>query len=198
MAANLVPSAQNPMLVPQLGQGTTNGNVTFVQSPAQVLAANPRVAASCAGTLSTNPSNGDILTLTVSNNVFPGGAIVINYTASSDTVITVAAHLASALTSNSVAQAFQVFGTSAGTDVFTVNELGPVGNFTALSFSSTGSTTCSFAASGVMSGGSGPVIPSLNFNFAEGPVSLRFLAGQPSQLPANFVSDLVHAGMPVI
>src|SRR5579871_754541 len=128
-------SAQQPMLVPNLGQGYSNGNTTPVQSPAQVLAANPRAVASCTVTLSTNPTDGDVLTLTLTNPVLPSGSLAVNFTAASDTTTTAAAKLAAALTSNLTAMSYRIYGTSLA-NVLTVNELGPVGNFTQVTFSS--------------------------------------------------------------
>ena len=134
-------NAGNPMLLPNLNLSTDSGNQLNAQSPAQALLANPRVAAVNAVTLVTNPTNGDVLTLTVANKVLPGGSLAVSVTASSDTAITAAGKLAAALTSNLVAMAYNLFATSAGTAEFTVNELGPVGNSSSLTFASTGSTT---------------------------------------------------------
>jgi hypothetical protein len=300
MAANLTPSAQNPILVPLLYQGRSNGLTELGQSPAQVLANFPRVAATSTLTFSTNPTNGDTLTLTVHNLVFPGNSFTASFIASSDTTTTAAAKLAAALNLSANGMAFQVVGTSLA-NVLTVHEFGPVGNLTQVSFHSTGSTiavlsnqasgtavvggsatesdvvtlvftnanfsgghenvsytvpatptlaevaaglntainndvvlkanhisstvssetltisqqgpnfatlsytqgenseTIAFASLlGQLQGGSGAIIPAANFNFAEGPVGMRFLQAQPVSLSPNVVADLVAAGMPII
>lgn len=201
MSENLntvLPNAQNPTLLPNFSQYSSAGLVSIAQSPAQRLLATPRVAASDVGTLTTDPTDADVLTLTVSNPVLPSGSFSVSITAASDTVITAAAKLASAITSSLVAMAYQIYGTSVGDDTFTVNELGPVGNYSTLSFGSTGSTTCAFASSGVMSGGSGPVIPFLNFNSSQGLVNLKFAQGNVYDLAPATVADLVQSGSPVM
>lgn len=299
MTAFFSKSAQNPLLVPNLGQGYSNGLATPVLSAAEVLALNPRVVATSTVTLTGSPANGDVLSLTLSNPVLPGGALVVSFTASSDTAITSASKLAAALTSSLVAMQYNIYGTALG-DVLTVNELGPIGNLTQVSFHSTGSTTAvlsnqasstavvggsatesdtvtlvftnaSFAGghedvsytvlatptlaivaaglnaainadvvlqannisssvtaetltisqkgpnfatlsytqgensetvvfasvAGQLQGGSGPVIPLLNFNFSEGSQQLRFLTGQPVVLSSQQVADLSVSGMPI-
>lgn len=187
----------NPTLLPNLNSTTAAGGVLVGQTPAELLAANPRVAATDVGTLTTNPTDGDVLTLTVTNNVLPGGSLAVSVTAASDTVITAAAKLASALTSSLTAHMYDLFGTSKGDDTFTVNELGPVGNASVLSFASTGSTTCAFASSGVMSGGSGPIVPLANFSTNFGLSLQNLRQGQPVQLNAPTVAILVSNGSPI-
>lgn len=299
MAANLVPSAQNPILVPLLYQGYSNGLTELGQNPAAILAKFPRVAAYSTLTFSTNPTDDDVSTLTLTNSVLPGGSLSVSSTASSDTTTTLAAKLAAALSLNATAMACQIVGTSLA-NVLTVHELGPVGNLTEVTFSSTHTTavlsnqasstavvggsatesdavvlvftnanfpggyedvtytvladdtlalvaqglnaainldavlkknhisstvvnetltisqvgpnfaTLSYTKGGnsetvvfksligILQGGSGAVIPAANFNFAEGPVGMRFLAGEPVPLSPNVVADIVAAGMPVI
>lgn len=299
MSANLVPSAQNPILVPLLYQGYSNGLTELGQNPASILAKFPRVAATETLTFSTNPTDADVSTLTLTSPVLPGGSLSVTSTASSDTTTTVAAKLAAALSLNATAMAFQIVGTSLA-NVLTIHELGPVGNLTQVSFSSTHTTavlsnqtsssavvgasataddvvtirftnanfagghedvsytvamsdtlalvaaglnaaintdavlkanrisssvvsatltihqqglnfatmsytkggnseTITFASLvGVLQGGSGAVIPAANFNFAEGPVGMRFIAGEPVPLSPNVLADIVAAGMPVI
>lgn len=298
MTAFFSKSAQNPMLVPNLGQGYSNGLATPSLSPAEVLVLNPRAAASSTLTFTTSPTNGDVLSVTLTNPVLPGGSLVASITASSDTAITVASKLAAAITSSLVAMQYNIYGTALG-NVLTVNELGPVGNLTQVTFSSTHTTavisnqasshavvggsatstdivqlvftnvnfagghenvsytvqvsdTLALVAAGLnaainadsvlianrisssvsaetltisqsgpnfatlsytqggnsetvvftsllgqLQGGSGPVIPLLNFNFSEGSQQLRFLTGQPVVLSSQQVSDLSVAGMPV-
>lgn len=187
----------NPMLLPNLNSSTAAGGVLQGQSPAQLLVTFPRVAATDVGTLTTNPADDDVLTLTVTNLVLPGGSLSVSITAASDTVITAAAKLASALTSNATAHMYDLFGTSVGNDTFTVNQLGPVGNSSTLSFASTGSTTCAFASSGALSGGSGAVIPLAAFSSSFGSNFQNFRPGQPVDLNSVTVAILVANGSPV-
>src|SRR5665213_2130148 len=299
MAVSL-PNGQNPLLTPNFSQYSSAGLVSIAQSPADVLAANPRVAATETLTLSTNPTNADVLTLTLSNPTLPNGSLAVSVTASSDTNITAAAKLAAALSLNSVAVSHNIVGTSLS-NVLSVHQSGPVGNFTQVAFHSTGSTTAvlsnqasssavvggsateadvvtlvftnaSFAGGledvaytvpatptlgsvaagmntainanavlqanhisstvvaetltisqsgpnfatlsytkgsnsetvvfaslkGVAQGGSGPVIPTLNFNSSQGVQTLVMKTGNPVQLNTPTVADLVRTGSPVI
>lgn len=141
---NPLPNAQNPTLMPNVDQAVSHATGTVLQNPGQFLVSNPRVAAVCDVTLSTNPTNGDVLTLTLTNPVLVGGSLSVSFTASSDTTTTAAAKLAAALTSNAAAMGRQIFGTCLA-NVLTVHQMGPVGNSTALSFASTGSTTAAFS-----------------------------------------------------
>lgn len=201
MSANLVPSAQNPMLVPNLGQGQSNGLTGPVLSPAQVLAGNNRVVATNVVTVGGTAHLADVFTLTLTNHVFPNGALVFTYTVGeSDVLGSITSELANAINSSLSAEFFQLFATVSG-DTLTVNQRGPVGNITVVTGAVTGTDhegTLTPASSGVMSGGSGPIIPAANFNFAEGPQQLRFLAGQPVQLSPGIVADIVASGLPII
>lgn len=295
-----LPNAQNPLLTPNFSQYASAGLVSLAQSPADVLAANPRVAATETVTLSTNPTNADVLTLTLSNPTLPSGSLAVSITASSDTTTTAAARLAAALSLNSVAMNHNIVGTSLA-NVLTVHQSGPVGNFTQIVFQSTGSTTAvlsnqasstavvggsatsadvvtlvftnanfaggfedvsytvqvsdtlalvaaglnsainanvvlkannisstvssetltisqlgpNFATlsytqgensetlvfaslAGLAQGGSGPVIPFLNFNSSQGPMTLVMKQGNPVQLNSPTVADLVNSGSPVM
>jgi hypothetical protein len=139
-----LPNAQNPTLLPNVDQAVSNATGGAKLNPWQFLTANPRVAAVGSLTLSTNPTNEDVLTLTLLNPVLPGGSLAVSISASSDTTTTAAARLAAALTSNRIAMARQIFGSSLGA-VLNVNQMGPVGNSTKLQFASTGSTTAVFS-----------------------------------------------------
>lgn len=141
---NAVPNAQNPTLMPNVDQAVSHATGTVLQNPFKFLQSNPRAAALCAVTLSTNPTDGDVLTLTLSNPVLNGGSLAVSVTAASDTTTTAAAKLAAALTSNIAAMGRQIFGTSLA-NVVTVNQMGPVGNSTEVAFSSTGSTTAAYS-----------------------------------------------------
>jgi hypothetical protein len=199
--SNPGPNAQNPLLTPNFSQYASAGLVSIAQSPADVLAANPRVAATNAVTIGGSVTTGNTVTLTVTNPVLGGSHSVSYTTVAEDTVALIASHLANSLTKlflNTVYQG-QVFGTAVGA-VVTVNQLGPVGNHTVVtgSVSAEATETITPAASGVMSGGSGPVVPFLNFNSSQGATTLVLKAGNPVQLNTPTVADLVSSGSPVI
>ena len=132
-------SAQNPMLVPNLGQGYSNGLATPSLSPAQVLVLNPRTPASSTLTFTTSPTDADVLSVTLTNPVLPGGSLVASFIASSDTAITAASKLAGAITSSLVAMQYNIYATALA-NVLAVHELGPVGNLTQVTFSSAHTT----------------------------------------------------------
>lgn len=130
------PNTQNPVLLPNVSQYLAAGNVSIPVDPSGFLAQYPRAAASSTLTFSTNPTDADVSTLTLTNPALPGGSLSVSSTASSDTTTTLAAKLAAALSLNATAMAWQIVGTSLA-NVLTVHELGPVGNLTQVSFAST-------------------------------------------------------------
>lgn len=185
--------ANNPTLIPNSSQSSVSGNTTILQSPAQLLAANPRVAAHATATVGGSVANDDVLNLTVNNPVLPSGAVTVSVTASgADTDATLAASLANAINSNSVLRGFDIFATVAAA-VVTVNHNGPVGNLTTLTESvSPGSETITI--SGPLTGGSGPVIPLSNFTTQQGLSTIFLRQGQPLIVNVDFVTALVNGG----
>jgi hypothetical protein len=169
-----------------------------VASQAAYLTQFPRAAATATATVGGTPTNANVNSITVTSALIPGGSATASYTTqTSDTNPEVASGLASAINANVNLQALGIYATVSDL-VITVNHPGPAGNLTVLSKTVTGSQTITLAASGVMSGGSGPVIPYEGFTASFGNMNFHFNAGEPRELSPVFVAALVNSGAPIV
>jgi len=138
---SLPPNAQNPSFFPNWDQPSQQGYTTALLSVSAYLAANPQVAATDTIAVSGSATNADVISLVITNPVLPNGSVTVTSTSvTSDTNAMVAERLAAAINSNATLRSYNFFATSLN-GVVTLNELGPVGNFTSLSYSVSGSAT---------------------------------------------------------
>lgn len=163
----------------------------------------------------------DIINLIFTGSGISGSPVTVSYTALlGDTTTSVAAGLAAAINANS---ALSLVGLSATntTNVVNVSGMGgPLGQVRITSSVSPGSETVTITtaptttattstaatetvtftpSNGVMSGGSGPVFASNNFEFISGGGQLTaFYYGQPYEPPFDVLSAMVAQGMPIV
>jgi len=177
--------------------------------------------ASPTATITGTVAAGDILNLIFTGTGIPGSPVTVSYTAvTGDTTTTVAAGLAAAINANA---ALSGLGYSATNTTNVVNISGNGGNTngqvritssvspgsetititTAPTTTSTAGTaateTITFSpTSGIMSGGSGPVIAANNFSFARGSEVSAYFYGNVYNLPYDLVQAMVQQGMPIV
>lgn len=197
---------RNPTLLPQFDRVASSGNGTFdQQSPAAFLLANPRVDALGTITAGGSITNGDTVTLTVTLATLPGGSAAVTYpVVTSDTTTTVAEGIANAINNSSALDVVGIFAEMSGTgapSAVVVHGSGPIGNMVTLSASVSGGNTetLTFSNGGTLTGGSGPIVASENFNwnFSGGGVQ-SFLYGQPYLLGYDVLTQMVNQGMPIV
>jgi hypothetical protein len=103
-----------------LAVGVGPGQLGY-QSPEAFLAANPRADATCVYTISGTPGAGDIVAITLTNPLLPGGALPVSYTAlGAISVAVFAAEVAKVINANQTARAFGVSASTVGTGAVTV------------------------------------------------------------------------------
>ena len=195
----------SPTLIPNFYDGVVSKNGTLdYQSPAQYLQNNPRTSASANATIGGTVASGNVVTLTLTQNQLPGGALTASYTATgSDTVETVAEGLASAF--NTVVRAqlgnalvTAIYATTSEAEVV-INWDGPLGNFATLSDTTSGSITVTLSpVGGGLTGGSGPVFCANNFEYQRGTSTLAFYYGKHYELDGAFLRALVRDDQPVV
>jgi hypothetical protein len=193
-------SPQSPTLLPNFSLPVgSNGRGMLKLSPAQFLAANPRVNASATVTVSGTPTNTDTASITLTspvwNNVNLGitnGSVTATYTqVTGDSLASVAEGLATAI--NTSAAAPFVIATSLEA-VVTISWPGPVGNFTGLTVASTGVTLTKSAAT--LSGGSGPTYVWDNFRWTASHQVSDYMMGNFYLLSGNLYG-IVQGAQPV-
>lgn len=196
---------RDPTLVPNFDRVAVSGQGSLDhQNPAAFLVANPRVDATVQGTVTGSITNGDVVTITATTGLLPGGSANVTYpVVTSDTTTTVAEGIANAINSSAVFQSVGIFAELVGTGTpaaVVVHAGGSLGNFLTMSSSVSGAATeiITWANSGKASGGSGPVFATNNFtfNFANGGVG-AFFYGQPYLLGYDVLSQMVSQGMPI-
>lgn len=136
---------RNPTLIPNFDKVVANGDTMDQESPGVFIAANPRVSALANGLVGGSITNGDTVSLTVTLGTLPTGSTVVTYKAvTSDTTITVAEGLISAINNNSTLHAAGIQATPGGTSnasQFVVRAPGQIGNFATLGASVSGGNT---------------------------------------------------------
>lgn len=194
-------SRQSPTLLPNFSiNAGSNGRGMVKLSPAQFLAANPRVNASATVTVGGTAASGDVATVTLTNPVWKNanlgisnGSIAVSYTlGASDTLDSVAEGLASAINQSSAAP-FVVATAELG--VLTISWPGPVGNFTTLAQSATGALTLTLSA-GTLSGGSGPTYVWDNFSWTARAQIADYIMGN-FYLMSGTLYGMVQAAQPI-
>ena len=175
-------------------------------SPEAFLAANPRAdATGGAMTFTGSPGAADLATVTLTNKLFPGSAIVLVYTVSGTPSVTVvAAGVAAMINDSQLCRAFGINASSLA-GVVTVTHNGPVGNYTVLSCVASqvgGTIAVAVASSGAFTGGSGPVVPLSTFSaFPESAqgvtLTMQFIYGRPVAIGSAVLKSLNAAGLPL-
>jgi hypothetical protein len=198
---------RNPTLTPNFDQAVAsddNGSgvpTVALLSPASVLGANPRAAASAAVTVGGSASTNDVVELTFTHPEIAGGAetVKLKVTASMTTIEQIAEALADAINNDAELGFFGVEATVAA-DVITVDWGGPVGNSCVLSKVNGSDATLTLnPVTGKLSGGTGPVIAYNNFQFHYNGSTLTFWAGKPYPgLAPDLVGALVAQGQPIV
>jgi len=187
----------DPTLLPQFYKQVmqANGGLSAL-SPAAYAAANPQTSASATITVTGTVANGNTVSFTIGEAEGGIGSVTASYTAiTGDTVSNVAEGLAAAY--NAATAAIPQTEANAVEGVVTVSWLGPVGNSATLSTATSGAIVLTKSAS-TLSGGSGPVYAANNFNYTWNGCTMSFFYGQPYNLGADLIANMVAAGMPIV
>lgn len=197
---------QNPNLLPLMDLAMSSGNGTLdAMSPAKYLASNPRVNATLSITVGGSITNLDTVALRFTSPLFPGGVYTTApYTiVTADTTQTVAEALDDMIDNDIVLTSLGMSGELQGTGAaLQVNLLanGPVSNGVTVTAVKTGAgtITLTFGNSGVIAGGSGPIIPTSGFSFSYNGCTINFQYGKPVVIGSDLLAQLVAQGRPVI
>jgi hypothetical protein len=167
------------------------------------------VAASATALLGGTETNGDTVTLVFTNAAITGSPVSISVTAATSLNAT-AALLNTAINANAALAAANVTSTVSSATL-TIQQLGAVGNALTLSYTQGGnSETITFTPSNgiltggagvlgnALSGGTGPVFATNNFEFAPSTGGLAaYFYGQPYDLGFDLLGQMVAQGMPI-
>ena len=169
-------------------------------------------------TITGTVAAGDVLTLTITNTAVTGSPVTVSYTAPTGaTTTTLATGLAAAINSNTALASAGISATSA-TNVVTFVYSGLIGQIRISQSVTTGSETITLTAtptttavlstaatetitianSGKLSGGSGPVFASNNFNYSNNGQTQSFFYGQPYVLGYDVITNMVNQGLPIV
>lgn len=190
----------DPQVVDASGQ-TADGPTVGAVNPATYLSNNPRAAATDTATLSGTITNGDSFVLTLTHVFFSGGSLSKTIAVvSADSLATLAEKAAKAFNDDAQCQALDVEVDAGGASgaVLTFNWPGPIGNLAVLSATSGSAVTVTVAASGVFSGGTGPIIPTQNFQWHRDGSTSNFRYGIPVFIDPYTISLLVAQGQPIV
>jgi len=185
-----------PTLLPQFDIPTLlNGTVTLTP-PAELVVLEPRANATATATIGGTVTAGTTVSLVLTQNQLPNGAVTYTYDVlSGDTLASIAEGLASLVAADPVAQSFGIYATT-DEAVLTVNWPGPAGNFAVLTGSaSADETVTTNPANGVLSGGTGPIIPTQNFEVQWAGSTLVFWQGMPQQVSHQILSTMIAQGL---
>lgn len=164
------------------------------ESPDAFLARFARAFASCTITVTGTLANNDQLRVNVNLPILSGGQISKTVVLTgADTTTTAAQKIAKALCDDPVLQSYGAYATALS-NVVSFYWPGLLGNVVTLSSSvPVGSGVITLGASGVMSGGSGPIIPYGDFNFMWNGNLFSFRAGEPEIVPQGAVQAMAAA-----
>ena len=198
--------AQNPTLLPLMDMAVNSGQGTLdVMSPTRYLAQFPRASAAVTCTVSGTITNLDTVKLKFTSNFFAGGSYTTAaYTiVTADTLATIAGQLDDLVDTDPVLAGLGVSGLMTGNtnpNQMSVTWNGPVGNFVTVSAIVTGAQTevFTFGNSGVLAGGSGPIIPTANFAFSYNGTVVNFQYGKLVNVDSGLLAALVSQGRPII
>ena len=186
-----------PAIVAQPG-GNVGVSVIQLQSKAQFAADFTEVAASVALTLGGAYSNGDTMTLRVSEAQLAGGFVnVVVPVVTGDTATTMAQKIAEALegTAALIALGFTATNVAGVLTVLAAKDYS--GNGITVLGSASGAETWTPSVSTPLAGGRGIVVPSQSFNFVYNGMVMTFVAGKPYVIDNKLLAALEVAGMPI-
>jgi hypothetical protein len=183
-------------LLPQFNIPTLLNGTTTATSPADLLVLEPRNNASATATIGGTVTAGTTVSLVLTQNQLPGGAVTYTYDVlSGDTLASIAAGLASLIAADPVAQSFGIYATT-DEAVVTVNWPGPAGNFAVLTGSASADETVMISPdNGALSGGTGPIIPTQNFEVQWAGSTLVFWQGMPQQVSYQILGTMIAQGL---
>jgi hypothetical protein len=193
---------QNPLLVPDFYTPVEINGVVAQVSPNDLLAQSGyvRTAASVTATVTDSTADTDSVTVTFTNGVLSnsGGPRTVTATNPSTTNSTMAEAIANAINSDPVLQAFQISATVAAA-VVTINQLGPVGNYTTVSYADvSGSVVLTFSpSSGTLAGGAGSVWPFNSFRYTFNGQTFEVRSRQPIIISPPILAAMVRDAMPI-
>jgi hypothetical protein len=193
---------QNPTLVPNVDKPVAINGVMALRSPSGFVKLFPRANASIAVTVGGTANPADVISLIFTSGLFTpfGNPVTVSYTVGgTDDLEAITEGLAAAVNSNATLQSFGVFA-DAAKDVLTIYWPGPGGNFCTLTNSIVGSTDETLTlnpVSGVLAGGSGPIIPFANFSFSFGGIVTAYWIGKPTNVAYNVLAALIAQGKPI-
>lgn len=193
---------QNPTLVPNVDKPVAINGLVTLKSPAGFVKLFPRANASITVTVGGTANPTDVLSLIFTSGLLGafGNPVTVSYTVGgSDDLEHIAEGLADAVNNNALLQSFGVYADAAG-DVITIYWPGPGGNFCTLTKSIVGSTDETLTlnpVSGVLAGGSGPVIPFANFSFSFAGIVTAYWIGKPTNVAYNVLAALIAQGKPI-
>jgi hypothetical protein len=167
------------------------------------------VAASATALLGGSETNGDTVTLVFTNADITGSPVSVSVTAATSLAAT-ATLLNTAINANAALAAAGISSTVSSATL-TIQQLGAVGNALTLSYTQGGNTeTITFTPSNgiltggagvvgnTLSGGTGPIFATNNFEFAPPNGGLAaYFYGQPYDLGYDVLSQMVAQGMPI-
>lgn len=204
--------AQNPQLLPSMDYPVSSGQGTIdVSAPSKYLATYGRTDATVTLTVGGSITNLDTVKLTFTNAIIPaigaqnkGVYQTAAYTiVTADTTSTIADGLESLINLDPNLSALGIYATKAGTSNATrliIRQSGPVGNSTTVTAQVTGAATetFTFGASGVATGGAGPIVPIAGFSFSYNGQMFQFNYGKPQNVDSGLLAALIAQGMPIL
>jgi hypothetical protein len=184
-------------VLPDLKEGVIVGGSETLQDEAGFLAIYPRVNGSGTITVTGTITNLDSYIVIFTSGLFSGGSLALTIgVVTADTLTTLAQKVVNAINGNSTLQSMGIFATSSGAAV-TINWPGPIGNQIVISVvSSPGGTETATIVQ--ITGGSGPVIPQKDFNYAYGGGLQRFRLNHPKNVALDFLKVLLRDGVSII
>jgi phage tail sheath gpL-like len=143
--------------------------------------------------VSGTEATGDTVSITFSGKLFASSVVVSVTSVSGDSDQTIAEKLGAAINANSTLEGF---GVEASTDSGTAGQVdvvwpGPLGSFVTMTPHTTGAETFTTTQ---ISGGSGPIIPSDNFQFMNNGGIVRLWKGRRVTLDSPTLTTLVNGG----
>jgi len=200
---------RDPTLLPNFYIPTVGDKTVGLSSPSAFLTANPRVDATATGTIGGSVTTSDIITLTVTNGLLGGpiygsvGAVSVAYTVQAgDSLAMIAENLTDLINDNALMQSlgFRADVDGAVGAVITFHQGGPAGNLTTVTRTLSGGATetVTFSNAGVLSGGTGPIIPVGNFVWSRNGVTSAFWYGSPRTIGYDQVIAMVAQGQPIV
>lgn len=170
------------------------------------------VAASVLATVAGTGAAAATVALTFTNAGVTGLPITKTYTCvGTDSATTVAAGLVALINGDATLQAAGISASNVA-GAITILQQGAIGNSTVMTtaVSGGGSAAITFTPSnghlagglgvvgGIFSGGTGPIVPSNNFQFERGGSILNFRYGEPQLIDYPLLSRMVSQGMPIV